>query len=183
MYATEALFVCKTPVDLNYVVQCTRPIVELETLFRKRNESPWPDGQPHLPPRMSIRLHWRLYVYQLVDSGRSSLTSLSEDGHHFYFLLWKYIRINSKDRFVLSSSYLLRTPPSNEAFRHSGGDKRLWTSAIVTLYLDVLESRLRRPGTAQNTSLGEPEPMLPTSFPLFIPIRNRNERRVMVNGL
>lgn len=38
--------------------------------------------------------------------------------------------------------------------RHSGGDRRLWTSATVTLYLDVELSRERRPGTEQNTSVG-----------------------------
>lgn len=50
--------------------------------------------------------------------------------------------------------YLLRTPPSNEAFKHSGGDNRLWTSATVTLYLDVELRRDNLPGTEQKTSLG-----------------------------
>lgn len=50
--------------------------------------------------------------------------------------------------------YLLRTPPSNEAFKHSGGDNRLWTSATVTLYLDVELRRDSLPGTEQKTSLG-----------------------------
>ena len=50
--------------------------------------------------------------------------------------------------------YLLRTPPSNEAFKHSGGDSRLWTSATVTLYLDVELRRDSLPGTEQKTSLG-----------------------------
>lgn len=49
---------------------------------------------------------------------------------------------------------LLSTPPSREALRHSGGDRRLCTSATVTLYLDVELSSDSRPGTEQNTSLG-----------------------------
>lgn len=53
-----------------------------------------------------------------------------------------------------SMSHLRRTPPSKEALRHSGGDRRLWTSATVTLYLEVELSRERRPGTEQNTSVG-----------------------------
>lgn len=54
--------------------------------------------------------------------------------------------------------YLRRTPPRSEALRHSGGESRLWTSATVTLYLDVELSRLRRPGTEQNTSVGDCRP-------------------------
>ena len=38
--------------------------------------------------------------------------------------------------------------------RHSGGERRLCTSATVTLYFDVELRRDRRPGTEQNTSLG-----------------------------
>lgn len=52
------------------------------------------------------------------------------------------------------SSDLRKTPPSSDALRHSGGDRRLWTSATVTLYLEVELSRERRPGTEQNTSVG-----------------------------
>lgn len=51
-------------------------------------------------------------------------------------------------------SDLRKTPPRSDALRHSGGDRRLWTSATVTLYLDVELSRERRPGTEQNTSVG-----------------------------
>ena len=47
---------------------------------------------------------------------------------------------------------LLRTPPSKEALRHSGGDNLLWTSAIVTLYLEVEDNRDRRPGVEQKIS-------------------------------
>lgn len=72
-------------------------------------------------------------------------------------------------------SYLLSTPPSREAFKHSGGDKRLCTSAMVTLYFDVLDSKLNLPGTAQKTSLGEPETIFPTSFELFIPLRDETK--------
>lgn len=49
---------------------------------------------------------------------------------------------------------LRSTPPSREALRHSGGDRRLCTSATVTLYLEVELSSERRPGTEQKTSLG-----------------------------
>lgn len=65
-------------------------------------------------------------------------------------------------------TYRLSTPPSSDAFKHSGGCSLLCTSAIVTLYFDVLDNKLNRPGTEQNTSLGEPMPKLPGSLPLFI---------------
>ena len=38
--------------------------------------------------------------------------------------------------------------------RHSGGDSLLWTSATVTLYLEVELRRDSLPGTEQNTSAG-----------------------------
>lgn len=50
--------------------------------------------------------------------------------------------------------YLRKTPPRRLAFRHSGGESRLCTSATVTLYLLVLLSNDNRPGTEQNTSEG-----------------------------
>ena len=53
-----------------------------------------------------------------------------------------------------SFAYLLRTPPRSEALRHSGGDSLLWTSATVTLYLDVELSRESLPGTEQKMSAG-----------------------------
>ena len=49
----------------------------------------------------------------------------------------------------------LRTPPRSEALRHSGGLRRLWTSAIVTLYLEVEDSSDKRPGVEQKISEGE----------------------------
>lgn len=55
----------------------------------------------------------------------------------------------SKEHF-----YLRKTPPRRLAFRHSGGESRLCTSATVTLYLLVLLSNDNRPGTEQNTSEG-----------------------------
>lgn len=45
-------------------------------------------------------------------------------------------------------------PPSKEALRHSGGDSLLFTSAMVTLYLEVELSSDSRPGTEQNRSVG-----------------------------
>lgn len=50
--------------------------------------------------------------------------------------------------------HLRNTPPRRLAFKHSGGDSRLCTSATVTLYLLVLLSKDNRPGTEQNTSDG-----------------------------
>lgn len=50
--------------------------------------------------------------------------------------------------------HLRSTPPSRDALRHSGGERRLCTSATVTLYLEVELSSERRPGTEQKTSLG-----------------------------
>lgn len=55
---------------------------------------------------------------------------------------------------ALNMCHLLSTPPRSEAFRHSGGDSRLCTSATVTLYLEVELSRDSLPGTEQKTSLG-----------------------------
>lgn len=60
------------------------------------------------------------------------------------------------------SSNLLSTPPSSDAFRHSGGESLRWTSATVTLYLLVEDRRESLPGTEQNTSLGAQAPV-PTS--------------------
>lgn len=64
--------------------------------------------------------------------------------------------------------HLRRTPPSREALRHSGGDRRRCTSPTVTLYLELELSRERRPGTEQKTSAGldraerpRPRPSLP----------------------
>lgn len=45
-------------------------------------------------------------------------------------------------------------PPKSDALRHSGGERRLFTSAMVTLYLEVELRRDRRPGTEQNKSVG-----------------------------
>lgn len=58
--------------------------------------------------------------------------------------------------FSLSAraSHLRSTPPSSEALRHSGGDRRRCTSPTVTLYLELELSSERRPGTEQKTSAG-----------------------------
>lgn len=50
--------------------------------------------------------------------------------------------------------HLRSTPPSREALRHSGGERRRCTSATVTLYFEVELRSERRPGTEQKTSLG-----------------------------
>lgn len=62
-----------------------------------------------------------------------------------------------------------RTPPSRDALRHSGGWRRLWTSATVTLYLDVELSNDRRPGTEQNTSACCGDVMLPGNCIFLLP--------------
>lgn len=54
----------------------------------------------------------------------------------------------------ITPSYLLKMPPKSEALRHSGGERRLFTSAMVTLYLEVELRRDKRPGTEQNKSVG-----------------------------
>ena len=59
-----------------------------------------------------------------------------------------------KKKTQLGLSHLLRTPPSSDALRHSGGASLLCTSATVTLYLDVELSSERRPGTEQKMSAG-----------------------------
>ena len=56
---------------------------------------------------------------------------------------------------INSVFYLLKTPPKREAFKHSGGDSLRWTSATVTLYLDVELSNDSLPGTEQKMSTGE----------------------------
>lgn len=75
--------------------------------------------------------------------------------------------------------YRLSTPPSNDAFKHSGDCNLLCTSAIVTLYFDVLDSKLNLPGTEQKTSLWEPMPKLPDSLPLFIAAKHKNAKQRM----
>ena len=73
--------------------------------------------------------------------------------------------------------YLRRTPPRSEALRHSGGDNLLWTSATVTLYLDVELSSESLPGTEQKMSAGVVGIRTP-SFPLWsrcrIPAKNKD---------
>lgn len=80
---------------------------------------------------------------------------------------------------VIKNTCRLRTPPKSDAFRHSGGDNLRCTSAIVTLYFDVLDNKLKRPGTEQNTSLGEPTLKLLGSLPLFIAI-NRSDKQMNI---
>lgn len=80
-------------------------------------------------------------------------------------------------------AYLRSTPPSSEALRHSGGDNRLWTSATVTLYFEVLLRRDSRPGTEQNTSPGEVIPEMTRSLLLsFLGLIPKEKHRNPVNG-
>ena len=59
---------------------------------------------------------------------------------------------------MIELTHRLRTPPRSDAFRHSGGERRRWTSPTVTLYLEVELSSDSRPGTLQNTSDGADAP-------------------------
>lgn len=72
--------------------------------------------------------------------------------------LQNLIEISKADFSKKGQTYLLKTPPKSDAFKHSGGESLLCTSPTVTLYLDVELSRLSLPGTEQNTSLGELTP-------------------------
>lgn len=81
---------------------------------------------------------------------------------------------NNNERKV---AYLRRTPPRSEALRHSGGDRRRWTSPTVTLYLDVDERSDRRPGTEQNTSVGETGPDSNTSDDASFNKQSETQRR------
>lgn len=71
-----------------------------------------------------------------------------------YFISSREIDLCVNYSVYKSTPYLRNTPPRRLAFRHSGGDSRLCTSATVTLYLLVLLSNDNRPGTEQNTSDG-----------------------------
>ena len=55
----------------------------------------------------------------------------------------------------IKATYLLKTPPRRDAFKHSGGESLRWTSATVTLYFDVELSKDSLPGTEQKISTGE----------------------------
>ena len=61
---------------------------------------------------------------------------------------------HSRVQYCFKRAYLLKTPPKSEAFKHSGGESLLCTSATVTLYFEVELSNESRPGTEQNTSEG-----------------------------
>lgn len=79
---------------------------------------------------------------------------------------------SSFSRRILPPFLLLarrRTPPRREAFKHSGGERRRCTSPTVTLYFEVEDRSDRRPGTEQNTSLGDTIAPPPWSFPPFMP--------------
>lgn len=57
--------------------------------------------------------------------------------------------------FILKFQYLRKTPPSKEAFKHSGDDNLRSTSPTLTLYFEVELSKDKRPGTWQKTELGD----------------------------
>lgn len=150
----------------------------------------------YLQPMMWVMSHLLLYDVRQVNLGQFFLIFHVTNDRHFYFWhcnrinqihLWILFKINEpfkmtrhmiinsivendKKKNELPNTYRRSTPPNNDAFKHSGGESLLWTSAIVTLYFDVLDRRLSRPGTEQNTSLGDPTLRLFGSFPLFIAV-------------
>ena len=68
-------------------------------------------------------------------------------------------------KLIIEITYLRRTPPKSEAFKHSGGCNRRWTSATVTLYFEVELNKESLPGTEQKISVGAAD-MIP-SLPAF----------------
>ena len=80
-----------------------------------------------------------------------SLLSCKFSGDDFFILITSQW---SKEKLRIDHSHLLRTPPSREAFKHSGCDSRLRISPTVTLYFDVELRSDSLPGTQQNTSDG-----------------------------
>lgn len=89
----------------------------------------------------------RIGESRVVATGKRD-GKTKRDGWYIHF------RVRDLSAAFKSASYLRNTPPRRLAFRHSGGDSRLCTSATVTLYLLVLLSNDNRPGTEQNTSDG-----------------------------
>lgn len=56
-----------------------------------------------------------------------------------------------KSKNGVLNRYLRKTPPSNEAFKHSGPEIRRLISPTDTLYFEEELRRQRRPGTESNT--------------------------------
>lgn len=77
-----------------------------------------------------------------------------------------------------ASSYLLRMPPRSEALRHSGGERRLFTSAMVTLYLEVELRRDNRPGTEQNKSVGLTTQVPPWEGKMYVRVSDSKRREL-----
>ena len=76
-------------------------------------------------------------------------------------------------------TYLRKTPPKRDAFKHSGGDNLLCTSATVTLYFDVELSKDSLPGTEQKISTGvvaNKRPSLLLGSLALIPVRREKKR-------
>jgi hypothetical protein len=77
--------------------------------------------------------------------------------------------------------YLRKIPPSRDALRHSGGERRRWTSATLTLYFEFELSNDNRPGTLQNTSVGAICPFPTPKFnciPSFVSPRRKSKRHI-----
>ena len=94
------------------------------------------------------------------SSWKRKTDSIKLTSQHFstvFGLCPEYSWVNRKYKAYMKLIYLLKTPPSNEALRHSGGDNLRWTSAIVTLYFDVDDKRDNLPGVEQKISIGNLE--------------------------
>lgn len=103
------------------------------------------------PSLLSLSLSRKLFSRKKGGKGRRAYREI---GVIIYFISTRKIDLCVNYRVYKLTPYLRNTPPRRLAFKHSGGDSRLCTSATVTLYLLVLLSNDNRPGTEQNTSDG-----------------------------
>lgn len=72
----------------------------------------------------------------------------------FSLLVSLAMKSYTREKLRIDHSHLRRTPPSREAFKHSGCESLLRISPTVTLYFEVELRRDSLPGTQQNTSDG-----------------------------
>ncbi|KAG7225404.1 hypothetical protein INR49_027393 [Caranx melampygus] len=142
----------------------------LETLSHTHNQSPAPDGRPLLEEKEEEEEEGEKEIESVskAEAGAELVQDKEEDSPAFvtlgkksssyYFCVFLRHLLKTLICHKLwvwpSSSHLRRTPPSREALRHSGGERRRCTSPTVTLYLEVELSSDRRPGTEQKTSAG-----------------------------
>ena len=124
------------------LVHCGHNLKSVKIFYRSKERRIW---YFDCWDRLTQGFDWHHLVWQSQrESGKKWCPCLCH-------LTWKH---SLGIKYHQKKFYLLKTPPSNEAFRHSGGESLLCTSATVTLYLDVELSNDKRPGTLQNTSEG-----------------------------